>query len=266
MTLTPFKDSLPIPQVIKPKRREKDYTYYKITMKSVLHQFHSDLPATPCWGYEGEVPGPTIESRRGEVVKVKWVNELPSKHLLPVDNTLHGAHHGMPEVRTVVHLHGAEVEDDSDGYPEAWYTNNNEQMGPCYKQAVYTYPNSQRATTLWYHDHAVGITRLNVYAGLAGLYLIRDDQEDALNLPGGLYEVPLVIQDRSFNEDGTMFYPSNPLQDPPPGFPNPSVVPGFAGDFITVNGKVWPFLDVEQRKYRFRILNASNQRFYRLNP
>ncbi len=264
MTLTPFKDTLPIPGVLNAKKREKDYTYYEVTMKPLLHQFHSDMPATPAWGYEGEIPGPTLETRRGETVKVKWINELPEKHFLPVDHTLHGAHTGMPEVRTVVHLHGAEVEADSDGYPEDWYTNGNAQIGPCYKHEVYTYPNSQRSTNLWYHDHALGITRLNVYAGLAGMYIIRDDQEDALNLPGGIYEVPIVIQDRSFNDDGTMFYPSSPLQNPTPDFPDPSVVPGFAGDFITVNGKVWPYFEVEPRKYRFRILNASNQRFYRL--
>ncbi len=265
MTLTPFVDPLPTPRVLQPVKRECGITYYEVAMKPTTHQFHSELPPTPAWGYEGEIPGPTIEARRGETVRVNWINNLPDKHFLPIDHTLHGCHDGMPEVRTVVHLHGAEVEADSDGYPEAWYTNNCEQIGPCFKQTTYTYPNHQRAATLWYHDHAVGITRLNVYAGLAGLYVIRDEQEEALGLPSGTYEVPLVIQDRSFNEDGTKFYPSSPLEDPPPDFPNPSVVPGFAGDFITVNGKVWPHLEVEQRKYRFRILNASNQRFYRLH-
>jgi spore coat protein A len=264
LTLTPFVDPLPTPRVLQPVKRECGTTYYEVVMKPTVHQFHSELPPTPAWGYEGEVPGPTIEARRGETVVVNWINKLPDKHFLPIDHTLHACHDGMPEVRTVVHLHGAEVEADSDGYPEAWYTNDCEQIGPCFKQTTYTYPNNQRATTLWYHDHAIGITRLNVYAGLAGLYIIRDEQEEALGLPAGTYEIPLVIQDRSFNEDGTMFYPSTPLEDPPPDFPNPSVVPGFSGDFITVNGKVWPHLEVEQKKYRFRILNASNQRFYRL--
>lgn len=118
---------------------------------------------------------------------------------------------------------------------------------------------------LWYHDHAVGITRLNVYAGLAGLYIIRNEEERALNLPSGIYEIPLVIQDKSFNSDGSLFYPTKPdVTDPPPDFPDVSITPGFAGDTIIVNGKAWPYLEVEPRKYRFRVLNASNERFYRM--
>lgn len=119
------------------------------------------------------------------------------------------------------------------------------------------------ASMLWYHDHALGITRLNVYAGLAGLYIIRSNEERSLNLPSGVYEIPLVIQDKSFNEDGSLFYPRN-VDNPPPTYPEVSITPGFAGDTIIVNGKAWPYLDVEQRKYRFRILNGSNERFYRM--
>lgn len=104
---------------------------------------------------------------------------------------------------------------------------------------------------------------VNVYAGLAGMYIIRDDEERSLNLPSGRYEIPLVIQDRSFNEDGSLFYPRN-VDNPGPDFPDPSVTPGVAGDKILVNGMVWPYLEVEQRKYRFRILNGSNERFYRM--
>lgn len=263
MKLKPFVDKLPIPRVLQPKERGKDCTYYEVEMQEFFHQFHSSLKPTKVWGYEGQIPGPTIEVESGESARVLWKNNLPDKHFLPVDQSLHGAGHGIPEVRTVVHLHGALVEPDSDGYPEAWFTKDFQKCGPCFSRKVYHYPNNQPATALWYHDHALAITRLNVYAGLAGMYIIRDEQERALNLPSGIYEIPLVIQDKSFNADGSLFYPKN-VDAPPPTYPEVSITPGFAGDTIMVNGKAWPYLEVEQRKYRFRILNASNERFYRL--
>lgn len=188
------------------------------------------------------------------------MNDLPDRHLLPVDQTIHGVMDN-PEVRTVTHVHGGTTPWESDGYPEAWFTKGYEQTGPFFKRKIYQYPNRQRATTLWYHDHAMGITRLNNYAGLAGMYIIRDDHEKSLNLPDGKYEIPLVIQDRSFNEDGSLYYPRQP--DPPTeDMPDPSIQPFFCGDMILVNGKVWPYLEVEPRKYRFRLLNASNTRDY----
>ncbi|HBR01969.1 MAG TPA: copper oxidase [Ruminiclostridium sp.] len=264
MRIRPFLDPLPIPRVLQPKEQGKESTFYEVRMQEFFHQFHSQLKATKVWGYEGQVPGPTIETEEGECTHVRWINELPDKHLLPVDRTLHGSGHDMPEVRTVVHLHGAEVKPESDGYPDAWFTRNFEKCGPRFTQKVYTYSNSQRPATLWYHDHTVGITRLNVYAGLAGMYIIRNEQEKALNLPSGIYEIPLIIQDKTFNEeDHSLFYPKN-IENPPPGYPEVSITPGFAGDTIIVNGKAWPYLEVEQRKYRFRILNASNERFYRM--
>ena len=262
MNLKPFVDSLPIPKVLKAKQRNKDHTYYEVKMQEFLHRFHKDLPLTKVWGYEAQLPGPTIEVEENESTHIQWMNQLPDKHFLPIDHTLHGSHHGMPEVRTVVHLHGAEVEPESDGYPESWFTNDFQKCGPCFMNKIYKYPNSQRSTALWYHDHAIGITRLNVYAGLAGMYIIRNDQERALNLPSGIYEIPLVIQDKTFNSDGSLFYPAN-IPDPPPTYPDVSITPGFAGNTIIVNGKAWPYLDVEQRKYRFRILNSSNERFYK---
>jgi spore coat protein A len=264
MPLTPFLDPLPTPRVLRPKKRSKDITYYEVKMEEFFHQFHSELSQTKVWGYEGQLPGPTIEVEQGECTHVKWMNNLPDKHFLPIDRTLHSSGEHMPEVRTVVHLHGAEVEPESDGYPDAWFTRDFDKCGPRFIQKVYKYPNNQRPTTLWYHDHAAGITRLNVYAGLAGIYIIRNEQERALNLPSGSYEIPLVIMDREFYNDGSLFYPST-IDDPPPTYPNPSITPGVAGDYIVVNGKVWPYLNVEQRKYRFRILNGSNERFYRLS-
>ena len=264
MKLTPFVDALPIPQVLRPLEICKDSTYYEVRMQDFFHQFHSELAPTKVYGYEAQIPGPVIETEEGLRTNIQWINNISDeKHILPVDHTLHGSHEGMPEVRTVVHLHGAEVEPESDGYPDAWFTKDFEMCGPRFTQKIYSYPNNQRATTLWYHDHSLGITRLNVYAGLAGMYIIRNEEERSLNLPSGIYEIPLVIQDKTFNDDGSLFYPSN-VQDPPPTYPEVSITPGFAGDTIIVNGKAWPYLDVEQRKYRFRILNGSNERFYRM--
>jgi len=167
----------------------------------------SGLPLmTSVWGFGGSYPGPTIESRStllentlapGLPVKVKWSNDLfqadgvtPLPHLLPVDTTLHCSPDALgnpsycrPEVRTVTHLHGGHTDADSDGHPEAWFSPGYAEFGASYKASmngIYTYRNDQEAAPLWYHDHAMGITRLNVYAGLAGFYFIRDDREDNL--------------------------------------------------------------------------------------
>ena len=266
-TLLPYLDALPLPSVLKAMGSIKGVAQYQVTMAEFRQQLHAQLPPTALWGYNGSYPGPTIEARSGQPISVRWNNNLPARHLLPVDPTLHGAM--GPEVRTVVHLHGAKVLPTSDGRPEAWFTPGFGEVGPVFDPAfkTYFYPNDQPAAHLWYHDHAIGITRLNVHAGLAGLYMLRDPQEDALNLPKGKYEVPLVIQDRRFNVDGSMFFPVRDWEDPDPRVA-PIWSPEFFGDTVLVNGKVWPFLDVEQRKYRFRILNGSNARFYhvRLTP
>jgi len=262
MKLKKFIDPLPIPQVLKPLSKAKDYTYYEVVMREANHQFHSDLPPTIIWGYEGVYPGPTVEAEMGERVYFKWKNNLPSRHFLPLDKTVHGAHPDTPEVRTVVHLHGGRTEPDSDGYPEAWFTSSYKKTGPFFRKKIYEYSNLQSSRCLWYHDHAIGITRLNIYAGLAGFYLIRDSFEKSLNLPAGPFEIPLMIQDKSFLEDGSLFYPE--VSEANPSKMKPSIVPEFFGDTIVVNGKVWPFLEVEPRSYRFRVLNASNSRFFRL--
>ena len=293
-TLTKYIDPLPNPlgNVLSPVGTLDGATFYQVEMTQFSQQLHSQIPATTVWGYSGlgfngTYPGPTFEVRRGELVKVDWINNLrdgsgnPLPHLLPVDTTIHGAQPDVPEVRTVAHLHGAHVEAASDGFPEYWYSADptapaNGMGGPAGNHVVYTYHNQQPATTLWYHDHGLGITRLNVYAGLAGFYLIRDAAEEALNLPSGAYEMPIVIQDRTFQADGQLFYPRGPgdlidptLDDPLAGLPaefpsDASVVPHFFGDTNLVNGKVWPVMDVEPRKYRFRLLNGSNGRFYDL--
>lgn len=220
---------------------------------------------TTVWGYNGSYPGPTIEAYRDQEVTVTWNNDLvdsddfPLEHLFPVDESLidYNLNFGIP---TVTHLHGGHTEAASDGNPMAWFTPGFNQTGVTFEKQDYYYENDQEAATLWYHDHTMGITRLNVYAGLAGFYLLRDEWENSLNLPSGEYEVPLAIQDRSFYSDGSLYYPSNPY----PAEQGGGILPEMFGDFILVNGAAWPFLDVEPRKYRLRLLNGSDSRFYEL--
>jgi spore coat protein A len=280
-------------------------------------------------------PAFTIEAKVNRPVRVQWINDLidgngPLAHLLPVDQTLHWANppgprdrHGMSHdpytgaVPMVTHVHGAHVTDESDGYTEAWYlpkgATENFTEGTWYDYfkgqfktkygeewepgtATFQYPNTQRATTLWYHDHSLGMTRLNVYAGPAGFYLLRGGPDDISGnqLPGPaptvgsnpfgrFYEIPLAIQDRSFNSDGSLFYPDNraffegldpgDLQIPFWGDPAcdgtsdvaPIWNPEFFGNTMLVNGRTWPYLEVEQRRYRFRILNGCNSRTLKLS-
>ncbi len=262
MKLAKFKDPLPIPPLLKPKWRSEGYTYYEVNMMETKKSLHSDLPKTTLWGYDGIYPGPTIEVETGEKVYVKWQNKLPDRHLFPIDHTVHGAEKEKPDVRTVVHLHGGRTEPASDGYPDAWFTKGFAATGHFFQKEIYEYGNQQSSRALWYHDHAIGLTRLNIYAGLAGFYFIRDSHERSLNLPNGNFEVPLLLQDRSFHEDGSLSYPEQPANNTS-GF-KPSIITSFFGDTIVVNGKVWPYLEVEPRKYRFRLLNAANARFFRL--
>lgn len=260
------------------------------------------FPETKVWGYGGtvndpltgspirfqSVPGPTFEAVRGIPIQVTWQNKIDGQHIFPVDPTLHWADPngmGMPTVPfppyppgfedaqspvpIVTHLHGGEVQSTSDGHPDAWFTSTGVQ-GAAYNtetpttsdSAVFYYPNEQPPTTLWYHDHALGITRINVLSGLAGFYILKDpDDSLASDLPSGKYDIPLAIQDRSFNTDGSFYFPSvgnNPDVHP---YWNPESF----GNTIMVNGKVWPNLDVEPHQYRFRLLDGSNARFYTLS-
>jgi spore coat protein A len=256
-----YVNPLPIPAVARPTHTENGVAHYSIAMTRFRHRVHRDLPQTPLWGYDGTWPGPTFEVQTGQPISVRWINNLPVKrHLLDeaYDTTIHGADLGEPRVRTVVHVHGAKVMPDSDGYPESWFTPGWAQTGPYFTTKVYHYPNEQQATNLWYHDHALGITRLNVFSGLAGFYFIRDEFEDRLNLPRDPYEVPLLIQDRMFKSDGSLYYPTAD------GGTHDVWIPEFFGDVACVNGIAFPYLEVEPRKYRFRLLNGSNSRFYHL--
>jgi spore coat protein A len=256
-SLAQFVDALPIPELAQPAEHRPSpedksvkLPYYRIAMRQFENKVHRDLKPTKLWGYGASSPGPTFEVKGGQGILVEWVNELPAQHFLPIDHTIHGAEADKPEVRTVVHLHGAKAPADSDGYPENWYAPG--------KSAVYFYPNRQEAATLWYHDHALGINRLNVFAGLLGVYLLRDEFEDALNLPSGKYEIPLVFCDRFFDLEGQLNYPVS-------ANPKSPWTPEVFGDAILVNGKLFPYLEVEPRKYRFRVLNGANARFYHLS-
>jgi spore coat protein A len=255
-----YVDPLRVPELARPLDDTDAIAQYAIRMTQFEQKVHRDLPPTTLWGYNGTWPGPTIEARTGRPIEVVWVNNLPVQHLLEsaYDQSIHGADMGEPHCRTVVHLHGGCVLPDSDGYPEAWFTRDWAQTGPFFTTKTYRYPNDQPATCLWYHDHTLGITRLNVFAGLVGFYLIRDQIEDSLNLPSGPYEVPLMIQDRMFNPDGSLLYPIEV------GGTHPVWEPEFFGDVACVNGVAFPYLEVEPRKYRFRILNGSNSRFYHI--
>lgn len=138
-----FVDELPIPQVLQPTKKLKEGEYYEVKMLQVKQKLHKYFPETTVWGYNGTYPGPTIETMKDRTVMVKWINSLPKKHLLPVDRTLHGAI-DTPEVRTVVHLHGARVSPESDGHPEAWFTKGYKETGPFFPRKYTRTPITSR--------------------------------------------------------------------------------------------------------------------------
>lgn len=246
-TVPRFTVRLPIPGKATPVSANT----FHIRQRQTLQTLHPMLGPTAVWGYDDGTlgplyPGPTIEVQRGTAVTVSWTNRLPEAHLLPIDTRLTG---GDARVRSIAHLHGNFVSGASDGNPYATpppeYLHGQTQTAH--------YPNEQPATALWYHDHAHGLTRLNVYAGLAGFYLIRDSYDtgaepNPIGIPGGEYEIPLVIQDRSFDQNGQL------VHLPPFG----------VGDTAVVNGAAFPFVNVEPRKYRLRFLNGANHRFLHL--
>lgn len=249
-----FVDPLPLLRKLAPYRRAKGVRSYRVRMMEATHRMHSALPPARVWGYEGQYPGPVLEAFRGERVEITWENQLPAKHLFGVDPHIHGAMPPAPAVRTVPHLHGSRTSSESDGLPEKWFTPG--------KSVKYVYPNDQRAATLWYHDHAVGITRLNVYAGLSGFYLLRDEEEQRQDLPSGEYEIPLMLQDRTLDDAGQLVYA--PTHDDGLKLPDGVWGPEFLGRLPVINGAVFPYLEVEPRPYRLRILNGSNSRFFGL--
>jgi len=256
----PFVVPLPVPPVLEPVRRDASTDYYEITQKVGQAEILPGLQ-TEVWGYNGIFPGPTIESQRGRQIVVRHRNELA--------------------VPTVVHLHGGKTPPEHDGYPTdmilpvgsgdehhsdprppEWHGKHSGTTSEGTKE--YVYPLDQRAATLWYHDHRMDFTGPQVYKGLAGFHVHRDDEDDALPLPKGEKDVPLMICDRSFGEDGSFLYPSlDPSLLGEPGVED-DYMGGVLGDTILVNGSPWPFMEVSNTRHRFRILNASNARRFEL--
>ncbi len=266
--LMPFVDDLPLPRRLIASEQGGRFT---MPIRAGTHRFHRDLPESQVWGFAATIPGPTIEVERGEAVTVEWLNELSGP--LPVTDTLApksadpdgvpvqclpGLSGGVPDEsaaaltgHSVVHLHGGLTPAPYDGWAENLFAPG--------QPAIFHYPNDQRAALLWYHDHVMGVTKLDVYAGLAGLWILRDERERDLGLPEGPpFEVPLLIQDRNFDldQDGRLAGRLVHKTDP-------EVMEAFP-PFTAVNGKVWPVLEVRPETYRFRVINGSNARTYRL--
>jgi spore coat protein A, manganese oxidase len=287
--------------------------YYQIRVGEFTQQMHPDLPGpTKFWGFadvtNGQAPnhrylGGVIVAQKGRPVRMKVLNRLPPVHPLPVDTTIMGGE--LEPNRCCVHLHGGLVPWTSDGGPYAWFSPSGT-TGPSFLngtgvagEALYRYPNNQSARMVWYHDHSIGITRLNAYAGIASAYIISDPVEALLInsqiIPSN--EVPLVIQDKTFvsqaqidkgytwGKVGDLWYPyayeansagatgrwdygpdlGQVISDPgKQSLPMPSAIPEFFSDTSVVNGTLYPYLSVERRHYRFRILNGSQARFYNL--
>jgi spore coat protein A len=253
-SLERYIDRLPIPKRLMPHGTRQGKSQYRVRMLECTQQMHSQLPPTRLWGYEGQYPGPRFEALRGKPIEVRWENHLPAQHIFEVDPHIHGAMPPAPAVRTVPHLHGSRTGSKSDGLPEKWFTPGHSEL--------YEYPNDQPAATLWYHDHAVGTTRLNVYAGLSGFFLLRDEEERRMNLPAGRYEIPLLLQDRTLDDRGQLVY--SPTHEDGQKLPPGVWGPEFFGELPVVNGAIYPYLEVEPCRYRVRLLNGSNSRFLNL--
>lgn len=242
----PFRVPLPIPPVRRPAGG-----VLEITQRAGEAQILPGL-RTPVLGYDGIFPGPTIETRRGEPVRIRHHNDLP--------------------VPTVVHLHGGHTPAEHDGWPTdlllpvagASWAHHGHGAALRTGSRDYLYPMNQRAATLWYHDHRMDFTGPQVYRGLAGFHLVRDAEEEALGLPAGHRELPLMITDRAFEVDGSFRYPSvDRTLRRVPGVER-EWMEGVLGDVILVNGAPWPVAEVDAARYRLRLLNASNARRYEL--
>jgi spore coat protein A len=227
----PFTVPFAVPPVLAPEFRTANHDYYRIKQVETKAEI---LPGklTTIWGYNGITPGPTIMNQQGRAAVVQMSNDLPAVH---------------PDLRyevwTSTHLHGSCSKPQYDGYAS--------DITPVDHWKDYVYPNVQDARTLWYHDHGVHITAPNAYMGLAAAYILHDPVEQALPIPHGAYDVPLILRDAMFESSGDLIYDDNSQS-------------GVYGDVILVNGKPWPAMPVERRKYRFRVLNAAISRSFDL--
>ena len=269
-----WADPLPVPPVA-----EKTFKpgisswadYYEITMSASQHQFNQDLGAATVWTYgqPGKSPvllGPTIVAKTGRPVVVKYINQLPTDpNDFPlkdsIDDTLMGW--DVPTGAAIPHLHGGHTAARFDGTPGQYWTADGIK-GPDYVSSTFTYMNDQPASLIWYHDHTLGSTRFKPYLGLAAAYVIFDKVDTGTKINGqnvpagyGKYHLPLVLQDKEFNDDGSLFYPTEGISDA-----HPIWVPEFFGDTPVVNGMAYPYLDAQPRRYRLRLLNGSQASFY----
>ena len=282
------------PDVCRDKYNKKIYYNYVVDACEFTQQIlPPPFKETAVWGFGGicrktpksrpeyirSFPCPTFQTIRNIPVHVTWRNQIIGNYTLPVDPTIMwanpmnlmdhtmipaeyplfppGVYKSQWPVPIVIHLHGGANPPKYDGHPYAWITHNGIR-GPVYTTSHYVYNNEQQSAMLWYHDHTLGLTRLNVFSGLAGAYVIKNIPKDYDTrndlLPSGKYEIPLLIADRSFYTDGSVYYPtvgSSPENHP---YWNEMAM----GNTMVVNGKVWPNLNVESQKYRFKLLNMSN--------
>jgi spore coat protein A len=266
--LTKYIQPLPLPGNGIVVATPSGLNQYAFTQREIARQLHPNLPPTPFWAYDdgsglaGQAGsfGMAVVAQSGTALDVSFTNQLPDTYpdWIPVDIRLTPGHNN--HVRVLTHLHGGFVEGDSDGNPAVTIG-----LPPGGVQTVH-YTNQlpqMPASLLWFHDHGLGATRLNVFAGLAAAYILRDQYDtgfepNPIGIPGGAYEIPLVIQDRQFSRDGTFFYPTSDIE-------GAIWIGEYFGDVMLVNGKVWPYLDVEPRMYRFRILNGCNARILNLD-
>jgi spore coat protein A, manganese oxidase len=273
-------DPLPVPPVAT-KTFNPLYSgwadYYEINMTASQHTFNRDLGPATVWTYgqPGKTPvllGPTIVATSGRPVVVKWINNLPTDPAAfplkdSIDPTIPGAPGlEVPTGAAIPHLHGGHTAARYDGTPMQWWTADGKK-GADFVTNTFTYLNDQPAALLWYHDHTMGATRFKPYLGLAAGYLIFDKVDNGTTINGqkvpsgyGKYHLPLVIQDKQFNDDGSLFYPTQGISAI-----HQIWVPEFFGDTPVVNGKAYPFLDAQPRRYRLRLLNGSQARFYNLH-
>ncbi|WP_072807532.1 multicopper oxidase family protein [Rhodococcoides yunnanense] len=273
--ITPFVDPLPIPPRV-PLESFRGTSHAAITMVSQSVKLHRDLPPTPMWTYNGAALGPTIEIGRDERLRVAWENQISTPlPIVAVQGTVpvmppYWDEYGVGDLRPirdiaaippelVVHLHGAHSTGSSDGWGENTVSPGNAQLSE--------FLNRQPAAALWYHDHTMHLSRFTTYAGLtAGMYVIRDNEEAALDLPRGEFEIPLVVADRNFltdpngNVNGILVHKTVVFEEGPEPLMRPAT-----GPVTMVNGMIWPYVDVQRRSYRFRILNAADIRAYRFD-
>lgn len=291
-TINKWRDTMPTPAWMPNIGTSGDTTLYHIGMYPVAQYYHADFPVkTKMWAYgedsaHAQSPAKTILSFRNHPIKIHWTNNLvdslgvPLKHPIDIDRTIpwadvlgdgpHNYRYDGP-VPTVVHMHGAEVEPGSDGHYASWFTpdvtpGNPGYVGESYYSSAagqnYIYANKQRSALIWFHDHAFGIDRMNVMMGLFGGHAIVDltDPVQSMMPTGDGFDLPVIIQDRQIDENYQIAY-TGQITNPDV---HPIWFPEFFGNIIVVNGKIWPYKNVEPRKYRLRFLDGSNARFYSL--